>query len=160
MVPSLVHFSDTSVAVLTHRLGNEFHLVSIGNKPYPSCASTHAYIDAAMQLRERLGDRVALINEMRIGCMEVVDIQCGFPYAPENSVTAQMIKYCIALTLLHGTPGPAHFHAPYLDNPAIIKLAQSISVQHSSAARGSFPRSSGRVDRGGGRGKTNTCRGI
>jgi len=132
--------SDTSVAVLTHRLGNEFHLVSIGNKPYPSCASTHAYIDAAMQLRERLGNRVELINEMRIGCTKVVDIQCGFPYVPENSVTAQMsTKYCIALTLLHGTPGPAHFHAPYLDNPAIVKLAQSINVQHSSELEALFP---------------------
>lgn len=132
--------TDSSAEVLTHNLGNEFHLVTIGNKPYPSCASTHAYIDAAMQLRERLGARVSLMNEMRIGCTKVVDIQCGFQYVPETSVTAQMsAKYCIALTLLHGIPGPAHFHAPYLDDPAIVRLAQSIEVQHSSELEALFP---------------------
>lgn len=132
--------TDSSMEVLTHNLGNEFHLVTIGNKPYPSCASTHAYIDAALQLRERLGDRVCSINKMRIGCTKVVDIQCGFQYVPETSVTAQMsAKYCIALTFLHGIPVPAHYHAPFLDDPAIVKLAQSIEVQHSSELEAIFP---------------------
>ena len=132
--------TDSSMEVLTHNLGTEFHLVTIGNKPYPSCASTHAYIDAALQLRERLGDRVCSINEIRIGCTKVVDIQCGFQYEPETSVTAQMsAKYCIALTLLHGIPGPAHFHAPYLDDPAIVRLAQSVEVQHSAELEALFP---------------------
>lgn len=132
--------TDSSMEVLTHNLGNEFHLVTIGNKPYPSCASTHAYIDAALQLRERLGDRVRLINGIRIGCTKVVDIQCGFQYFPDTSVTAQMsAKYCVALTLLHGIPGPAHFHAPYLEDPAIVKMAQSIKVQHSSELEALFP---------------------
>ena len=77
---------------------------------------------------------------MRIGCTKVVDIQCGFQYEPETSVTAQMsAKYCIALTLLHGIPGPAHFHAPYLDDPAIVRLAQSVEVQHSAELEALFP---------------------
>lgn len=132
--------TDSSPDVLTQELGVKLHLLTIGNKPYPSCASTHAYIDAAMQLRERLGDRVGAIRNMRIGCTKVVDIQCGFPYIPETSVTAQMsVKYCIALALLYGVPGPSHFHAPYLNQADIVDLARLIEVQHSPELEAMFP---------------------
>ena len=40
---------------------------------------------------------------MRVGTAKVVDVQCGFDYAPSSALNAQMsLRYTIALALLEG----------------------------------------------------------
>ena len=49
-------FSDASdPAPLTRDLGKVFHLDATSIKPYSCCGSTHSYVDAALELRRRLG---------------------------------------------------------------------------------------------------------
>jgi 2-methylcitrate dehydratase PrpD len=134
-------YSDSASAqVLTARLGEEYHLCTIGIKPYAACASTHAYIDAALALRERFGAKLADIQALKIGCTKVVDIQCGYQYVPATTVTAQMsVRYCVASTLLRGLPAPMHFDPPFLSEQEVVALAQSIAIERSQELEDLFP---------------------
>ncbi|MCW5605633.1 MAG: MmgE/PrpD family protein, partial [Burkholderiales bacterium] len=61
-------FSDASdPAPLTNDLGSRWHLDSTAVKPYSCCASAHAYIDAALELRRRLGAPWDAKRSVRVG---------------------------------------------------------------------------------------------
>ena len=74
-------FSDKSdVAPLTRDLGKTWHMDNVSIKPYSCCGSTHAYIDAALEIRKRLGNQWDASRPVRVGMSKVVDVQCGFDY--------------------------------------------------------------------------------
>src|SRR5215471_8975707 len=74
-------FSDASdAAPLTRDLGSRFHLDATSIKPYSCCGSTHSYVDAAYELRRRLGTPWNPQRRVRAGLAKVVDVQCGFDY--------------------------------------------------------------------------------
>jgi len=137
----LCAFSDgASGEVLTSRLGHYYHLDTIALKPYAACASTHAYIDAALKLRARFGEKLKTLEAIKIGCTKVVDVQCGFQYIPSSPLVAQMsVRYCVAHTILRGAPAPKHFDEPYLANKEVVELAQSIKVERSQELEDLFP---------------------
>ena len=75
---------------LIEGLGERFHLEGTSFKPYACCGSLHAYVDAALQLRGRLGGPPAAERRVRAGLCKVVEVQCGFDYAPGTELNAQM----------------------------------------------------------------------
>jgi 2-methylcitrate dehydratase PrpD len=79
-------YSDAAnAAPLTHELGKVYHLDAVSIKPYSCCGSTHAYIDAALQLRQRLGNAWDPARPVQVGMSKVVDVQCGFDYTPGST---------------------------------------------------------------------------
>jgi len=125
-------YSDASEPVLlTHKLGAVFHLDDNSVKPYSCCGSTHAYIDAALALRRKLGAPWNPQRPVRVGLSKVVDVQCGFAYAPGTALNAQMsLRYAIAAALTDGQVLPAQFTEQRMQDPALIALAARLECVH------------------------------
>ncbi len=123
-------FSDASdPAPLTQDLGSVYHLDKTSIKPYSCCGSTHSYIDAALALRKKLGTPWDAGRRVRVGTCKVVDVQCGFDYAPSSALNAQMsLRYTVAAALLEGQVLPAQFADAKLADPAFMALAARIEL--------------------------------
>ena len=123
-------FSDASdAAPLTRDLGTVYHLDKTSIKPYSCCGSTHSYIDAALALRRELGTPWNPERRVRVGTCKVVDVQCGFDYAPSSALNAQMsLRYTVAAALLEGQVLPAQFTGAKLTDPALVALAARIEL--------------------------------
>ncbi len=127
---ALKAFSDhADKALLTRDLGRVYHIDNNSIKPYCCCGSTHAYIDAALALRKKLGAPWDTSRKVRVGTCKVVDVQCGFDYAPGSVLNAQMsLRYAVAVALLEGAALPAQFTDDKLCDPLIIAVAAAIEL--------------------------------
>lgn len=125
-------YSDASdPAALTRGLGSVYHLDANVIKPYSCCGSTHAYVDAALELRRKLGAPWDARRRVRVGLSKVVDVQCGFDYRPGSALNAQMsLRYIIAAALAEGQVLPPQFADNKLSDPALLALAASLELVH------------------------------
>ena len=123
-------FSDASdPAPLTQELGSVYHLDKTSIKPYSCCGSTHAYIDAALSLRKTFGGAWDAKSPVRVGTSKVVDVQCGFDYAPSSALNAQMsLRYVVAAALVDGQVLPAQFSDARMTDPALTALANTLEL--------------------------------
>ena len=123
-------FSDASdPAPLTLDLGTRFHLDATSIKPYSCCGSTHAYVDAALALRRKTGGTWDSRRRVKIGMSKVVDLQCGFAYAPGSALNAQMsLRYVVAAALMDGQVLPPQFDDRRISDPALTALAGSLEL--------------------------------
>lgn len=134
-------FSDASdAAPLTHQLGAVYHLDAVSIKPYSCCGSTHAYIDAALELRRRLGNAWEPARPVRVGMSKVVDVQCGFDYVPSTVLNAQMsLRYVLAAALNDGQVLPAQFSSEKMHDPALGVLAANLELVDDPALDKLYP---------------------
>lgn len=134
-------FSDASdPAPLTADLGVVYQLDANRIKPYSCCGSTHSYVDAAFELRRRLGTPWDVKRRVRVGMAKVVGIQCGFDYVPSTALNAQMsLRYVVAAALLEGQVLPPQFSDAKLSDPALTDLAQRIELEHDLALDQLYP---------------------
>jgi 2-methylcitrate dehydratase PrpD len=134
-------FSDASdPGQLTAELGNSYRLDANCIKPYSCCGSTHSYVDAAFELRRRLGTPWNPTRRVRAGLAEVVELQCGFDYLPSSALNAQMsLRYIVAAALLEGQVLPPQFAEAKLSDPAITALAQSLELERDPALDKFYP---------------------
>lgn len=134
-------FSDASdPAPLTADLGRIYRLDTNRIKPYSCCGSTHSYVDAAFELRRRLGTPWDAGRRVRVGMAKVVDVQCGFKYLPSTALNAQMsLRYVVAAALLEGQVLPPQFAEAKLSDPAINALAERLELEHDPALDKLYP---------------------
>lgn len=110
-------------------LGNPWNIVSSGVvfKKYPSCARTHAAIDATLYL----------INENHIRPSEIKKIMCGtdkecfniliYP-RPQNGLEAKFsIPYCLARVCLDGNLNLDDFLDKSVQNPRVQAMMNSVT---------------------------------
>jgi len=123
-------FSDASdPAPLTRDLGRVYHLDTTAIKPYSCCGSTHAYIDAALALRRKLGAPWDAARPVRVGTSKVVDVQCGFDYRPSTALNAQMsLRYTIAAALVHGQVLPPQFSDDAIKDGRLVDVARRMEL--------------------------------
>lgn len=134
-------YSDESdPAPLTQDLGTRFHLDSTSIKPYSCCGSTHAYVDAALELRGRIGSPWDARRRVKIGLSKVVDVQCGFAYAPSTALNAQMsLRYIVAAALTDGQVLPPQFTERRIADPALAALAANFELVPDPRLDGLYP---------------------
>jgi 2-methylcitrate dehydratase PrpD len=125
-------YSDASdPEPLTRNLGEVYHLDTTAIKPYSCCGSTHSYIDAALELRRRLGAPWDRNRRVRVGLSKVVDVQCGFVYAPSSALNAQMsLRYVVAAALIDGQVLPPQFTPQKISDPELVALASRLELVH------------------------------
>tara|TARA_A100001037_G_scaffold191188_1_gene171051 strand:- start:22 stop:1380 length:1359 start_codon:yes stop_codon:yes gene_type:complete len=112
---------------LTEALGRDWRLLETAFKPYACCGSLHAYVDAALELREGWTEASAI----RIGLPKVVEVQCGFDYEEGSVLSAQMnARFCVASALRHGAVLPDAFEPARLRDPQTLALIQRIEQRH------------------------------
>ena len=134
-------YSDaSSAAPLTHELGRVYHLDAVSIKPYSCCGSTHAYIDAALELRKRMGNAWEPSRPVQVGMSKVVDVQCGFDYTPSSALNAQMsLRYCLAAALTDGQVLPQQFSKAKMNDAALGTLAAHLELVDDPALDKLYP---------------------
>ena len=123
-------FSDAAKPErLLDGLDNAWAVEHVYFKPYSCCGSLHSYVDAARELRERLGRLPAADETVRAGLPRVVDVQCGFNYEPGTALNGQMsARYTIAAALADGNALPAQYTDERLKDPELVALARRIEL--------------------------------
>lgn len=134
-------FSDHwSIDPIVDDLGEVWRLEEVNFKPYACCGSVHAYVDAAKQIRAELGGAPGPDQAVRAGVAKVVDVQCGYDYAPGATLNSQMsLRYCLAVALMDGEALPAQFRDDRIADPAVTDLARRIEIVPDAELDGLYP---------------------
>ncbi len=134
------HSDDADASLLTRDLGRVWHADRNSIKPYSCCGSAHAYIDAALAVRKKIGAPWDAKRRVRVGLSNVVDVQCGFDYAPGSALNAQMsVRYVVAAALLDGQVLPPQFTEERMRDPAIVELAARLECEHDPKLDALYP---------------------
>ena len=111
-------------------LGRSFDLAERGIRPkrYPCGGVIHTGIDAALDLREQLGPRVADITGIKAGIAKYAASRASEQY-PTNTEAAKFnLQYVVAYSLVHGVPKLASFDEPAIKDERVKSLAGLIAV--------------------------------
>ncbi|MBN9425734.1 MAG: MmgE/PrpD family protein [Burkholderiales bacterium] len=114
-------------------LGQRFELLGLSYKPYPCCRFSHTAIDAARELRARVGPVAKRVRRIRVGinrlAYEVVCTPVDVRKAPATIVEAQFsIPYAVATALVDGTVELGHFSEAALGRRDIMALAGRVEA--------------------------------
>jgi 2-methylcitrate dehydratase PrpD len=125
------HSDTVDVSQLTRGLGSTWHTDNNVIKPYSCCGSSHAYIDAALDVRTRIGAPWDPKRRVKVGLSNVVDVQCGFDYTPGSALNAQMsVRYIVAAALMDGQVLPPQFTDARMNDPVLVDLAARLEFEH------------------------------
>lgn len=125
--------------VLVSGLGDGWAIEHAYFKRYSCCRWAHAAIDAAVQLKERLGVSVLEIDEVVI---ETFTRALSLPNqaAPVSSEAAQYsIPFCTSVALVRGAAALMPLKHESLGDEEVLALASKIRLVASSLYAGSFP---------------------
>ncbi len=107
-------------------LGERYEILMIEKKLYPSCASTHHAVDAAVEFAAR-GIKPDEISDVLVECSEVAYIQCGHSEYPKTWVEAKFsIPFTFAAALRDGTLTQNSFCDRMLDDAEVKSLAKKV----------------------------------
>ncbi len=100
--------SDCDVPALLARLGREWSVQRVTFKPFPVCAFNQTPVTGALILRDKLEGRALKRVRVRMNPFETgyAGMDAKGPF-DSISGTLMSIPFCIALTLLRGTPSMA-----------------------------------------------------
>lgn len=100
--------TECDVAALESRIGTDWSTLRVTFKPFPVCAFNQTPVTAALLLRERLAGRRLARVAVRMNPFETgyAGMDSKGPF-DSISGTLMSIPFCIALTLLRGTPSVA-----------------------------------------------------
>lgn len=134
------HSDHSDVTQLTRDLGRVWHTDKNSIKPYSCCGSAHAYIDAALAVRKKIGAPWNSKQRVKVGLSNVVDVQCGFDYAPGSALNAQMsVRYVVAAALVDGQVLPPQFTAERMNDAALVRLAAQLECEHDPKLDALYP---------------------
>ena len=111
-------------------LGTRWELLESGIavKPYPSCALTHAAIDALLELRARHGPDPERIAEVEIGVNRVVPDVLIY-HAPATPLERKFsMEFCAASAIVHGRVDLDSFEDAAAAAPALGALASRVRL--------------------------------
>ena len=109
-----------------HELGTRWTARGIALKPYPCCHFVHAFVDAALALREQVrGEDIERIDCPLTGRLQAL---VGEPrerrIEPPTIYDALFsVPYAVALALVKGRVDLAAFYDEPLDDPAVLAVA-------------------------------------
>ena len=113
------------------RLGGSLH--DLYFKPYPSCRTTHYFIEAALSLRPQVIDRLDSIKEIRLH-VPASERDVAHKIGPREYFKSYQfsIAYCAVAALVDGTFGLRQVRADRTDDPIVQGLQERVSfVLHS-----------------------------
>lgn len=122
-------FDETS---LLDGLGTRFHGEELSFKRWPACRGTHAYIEGALRLREKLDgewQRIARLT-MVVGDVQRMLVEpAARKQAPATAIDAKFsIFFTAALALVRGEVGLHDFDAAALADPRLLSLTAKMEA--------------------------------
>jgi 2-methylcitrate dehydratase PrpD len=131
---------DPRLEYLTQDLGKKFYGEDITIKPFSSCRATHASIDLALQLRDKISRETTLIRRVLVRtCPEIYHL-VGEPrdlkIAPDSVPTAQFsIQFTVAAALLRGDVFLKELQQDSIKDKEILDLAHRVYVESDDSLR-------------------------
>lgn len=124
--------SDSTPDKLVERLGEQWHLLANGYKPYPSGSLTHPAIDAVLYLRDQHGFAAADVKHVRAKVNSKAATVTG-KVDPRSGLDAKFsMTHGVAVALL-SRPRLDHFTDAAAVNPEIAAFRELIDVQSDAA---------------------------
>ncbi len=115
-------------AALTERLGQIWKLERCSIKPYASCRGTHAAVDAAGLLFDRLGVGVDEIAKIEVRLCPFLNDMCGNA-AIQTLADAQMsLPYAVAARLVFGHAGLDAYDEPKRRDTGLLSMMSRIEL--------------------------------
>jgi 2-methylcitrate dehydratase len=122
--------------------GRSYKIMECSIKRFPLGQYSQTVVEAALQLRSRIGDPHA-IAEIRIETVTTaIRLMAGDPdkWSPTTRETADhSMPYTVAVAFIHGDVQEEHFGDRYLQDPKIQALTQRVKVQASAEADRRMP---------------------
>jgi len=120
---------DTSLA--TRDLGRTWELMATAIKPFPTCHFTHGAIDAALALKDEIGDPAG-IDSILVKVPEGVHKTICEPqekkFAPQNDYDAKFsVQFLVAAALVSGRLTLDELEPNALRDPDILALARRVA---------------------------------
>jgi 2-methylcitrate dehydratase PrpD len=111
-------------------LGRRWHLTESGIavKPYPSCALTHAAIDALIEMRQEQTLRPEQIDHIEVGVNRVTPTVLIHPVPGTALERKFSMQYCAAAALAQGRVDFASFEDGAIRDPAIRGLMERVTM--------------------------------
>jgi 2-methylcitrate dehydratase PrpD len=125
---------------LLQGLGEVYEGEHLSFKPWPSCRGTHAFIEAAILLRERHGVDPDAIEQVHASVSDMFGVLCE-PFAQKcRPATANDAKFSVPFTvaaaLVHGRVGLAEFMPAGLADARVRDLAGRVRCEVRAPAAG------------------------
>ena len=120
-------FSDKyDTSVITDKLGEEYQIMKVYFKPYPTCRCMHSPIDAILKLVKEHTIPSEDIKEVRVKTYSYnIDLMCGPP--PQTIAHARLhMPYCLACSLVEGRFTVKEFANEKLRDAKILALMKKI----------------------------------
>ncbi len=114
---------------LVRDLGMRYGIMRSGIKPYAACRDIHSSLDVVLEARR--------VHQLGPGDIAGIEVRCipemiqmvGQATTPETRIAAQLsLPYSIAVALVTGSASVAAYESPFLDDPAVQRLAQRVMM--------------------------------
>jgi 2-methylcitrate dehydratase PrpD len=116
---------------LLHELGQRFDGEYVSFKPWPACRGTHAYIEAALQLKRQhqfTEDQIASVTLVGHRVQTMLYEPQVSKRKPQTAIDAKFsLPYTVATALCHDEVTLNSFNSNALDDARVLKLAQRVS---------------------------------
>jgi 2-methylcitrate dehydratase PrpD len=111
-------------------LGRTYDLAEVGFRPkrYPCGGVIHTGIDAALQIRDELGPKVADITAIKAGISKYAASRAGAEYPASMEAAKFNLQYVVAASLANGAPKLATFEPEAIRDERVKALAKMVSV--------------------------------
>lgn len=135
--------TERDLALATDGLGTEWQMRQVAIKPYPACHFTHAFIDAALILREREnlrpGDIAAIRCPIADGEVKTICEPAENKLRPQSDYDAKFsLPFTVAAAFTRGQFTLAELYDDALTDPDILDLARRVTYEPDP--RSGFPR--------------------
>jgi len=109
-------------------LGPPWSLNGIIYKQYPSCAGTHAAVDAILDLKHEVGFKLGEIEEIECKVRPVISSVLIHP-DPQNELEAKFsMQFCVSAALITGQLGIAQFDTETIQEPKVQAMIKRIRM--------------------------------
>ena len=121
--------------VLLADLGERYLGDEVSFKPWPCCRGTHAYIEAALTLRARVGQPTIVRIDAETGpIQDMLIAPIAEKIAPASAIDAKFsIPFTIAVALVHGAVDLDSFGPAMLSDPSVLGVARLVVARPNGA---------------------------
>lgn len=115
--------------LLVGGLGEEFEILKVGFKPYPTCASIHTSLDGLGALRDEYGFSADDVEKITVRPTTMTAVHCAWEYEAQGVTAAQMNQlYCVAALMVDGEVTINQFTEEKIRDPRIMEYISKIEV--------------------------------
>jgi 2-methylcitrate dehydratase PrpD len=132
----LYEHGEYDPAPVVDGMGEHYALLDLSLKPYPCCRMTHAAIDAALQLKDLVGEPISEIDLIEVTASKMVTEMVGKPFVmgTDPQVDAQFsIPYTVSTALLQGDVFLDDFETDRIAEDRRKHLSQRVKVSPDQA---------------------------